>query len=114
MAECGGVGLCHAQGKGPEKPRQVSRGRHSGPHTKASDYRSLDRDLAERLLAAALSFVRGGAAVVAMPGPNADGQELVRSCGFEATPVSLRMVRGPALAQGVPQQVYGLANGAVG
>jgi GNAT superfamily N-acetyltransferase len=75
---------------------------------------AVDRDLAERLLVAALSFVRSGAIVVAMPGPNADSEELVLSWGFEATPNSLRMVRGPAVAQGVPQQVYGLANGAVG
>jgi len=75
---------------------------------------ALDRDLAERLLAAALSFAHRGPVVVAMPGPNADGEELVLSWGFEATPASLRMVRGPAVAQGAPQQVYGLANGAVG
>jgi ribosomal protein S18 acetylase RimI-like enzyme len=75
---------------------------------------ALDRDLAEGLLAAALSFVRGVAVVVAMPGPNADGQELVRSWGFEATTPSLRMVRGPVVAHGIPQQVYALANGAVG
>jgi ribosomal protein S18 acetylase RimI-like enzyme len=69
---------------------------------------------AQALLQAALAGVQGECVIVALPGPNVHGCELLRKQGFAPSPSSLRMVRGAATAQGTPEAVYGLASGAVG
>jgi len=70
---------------------------------------------------AAAELLRGAAAhlgrpltVVALPGVNRAGIALLTACGFIPTPSSLRMVRGPRVAGGRAECVYGLASGAVG
>jgi len=75
---------------------------------------SLEPDGARSLLAAGLYAAAGASVVVALPGPNLGAAELLRRRGFQETPFSLRMVRGPALATGAAGTVYGLASGAVG
>jgi ribosomal protein S18 acetylase RimI-like enzyme len=69
---------------------------------------------AGELLAAVVSFARDQTATLAVPGPNRLCQEMVRRAGFRETPSSLRMVRGAAAGCGKPENVYALANGAVG
>jgi ribosomal protein S18 acetylase RimI-like enzyme len=69
---------------------------------------------ARELLQAALASSGGQTVTLAVPGPNHLCQELVRRAGFRETPSSLRMVRGAAAGRGKPENVYALANGAVG
>jgi GNAT superfamily N-acetyltransferase len=73
-----------------------------------------DPEIAEKLLRWALAEIRGEPIVVAAPGVNREGQELLERFGFARTPSSFRMVRGPKLAGGKPECVYGIAGGAVG
>jgi ribosomal protein S18 acetylase RimI-like enzyme len=75
---------------------------------------ALDSTVAEILLATALHHLRGRSVVVGLPGPNVEGRALLERWGFTPTPSCLRMVRGPTLAPGDPQAVYGLASGAIG
>jgi ribosomal protein S18 acetylase RimI-like enzyme len=70
--------------------------------------------IAEELLRTALSELESEAVVVALPGVNTSGQELLRRYGFSETPSSFRMIRGPDLGRGSPEQVYAIANGAFG
>lgn len=69
---------------------------------------------AEELLRAALSELETETIVVALPGINASGQELLRRYGFFQTPSSFRMIRGPDCGRGSPENVYAVANGALG
>lgn len=69
---------------------------------------------AAELLDTAVARLDDGALIVAVPGPNDAGCEMLRSRGFFTTPSSLRMVRGPRTAGGQPECVYALATGAVG
>jgi ribosomal protein S18 acetylase RimI-like enzyme len=69
---------------------------------------------AHELLQAAVASSSGQTVTLAVPGPNRSSQELVREAGFRETPSSLRMVRGAAAGRGRPENVYALANGAVG
>jgi hypothetical protein len=75
---------------------------------------SLDPEGAEALLETGLHAAQGKPVVVALPGPNLAAADLLKRRGFQETPSSLRMVRGPAIARGVPATLYGLASGAVG
>jgi len=71
-------------------------------------------EAAEELLQAALFGLEGETVVVALPGVNSAGQELLRQYGFIETPPSFRMIRGPTVARGRPGNVYAIANGALG
>jgi GNAT superfamily N-acetyltransferase len=70
--------------------------------------------VAEELLGKALSEIGSETVIVALPGVNADGVELLEHFGFDETPASSRMVRGPRIAQGSPDKVYAVATGAFG
>lgn len=70
-------------------------------------------EFARDLLSAALSKAFG-ATIVALPGLNHEGVELLRNTGFHETPSSLRMRRGPVAAGGRVSTIYGLAGGAIG
>ncbi len=73
-----------------------------------------DGAAAASLLRAALS-VRGGETLTAgVPAPNPAARVLLGRLGFAPTPSSLRMVRGPLAAAGRLEQVFAIANGAVG
>jgi ribosomal protein S18 acetylase RimI-like enzyme len=69
---------------------------------------------ARELLQAAVAFVGDQTMTLAVPGPNRLGQDMVREAGFGETPSSLRMVRGAAAGRGRPENIYALANGAIG
>ena len=73
-----------------------------------------DVGVAGELLDAALGCFGDGAVILAVPGPNVACRELLASRGFFETPSSLRMVRGPDVGRGQPENVYALATGAVG
>jgi hypothetical protein len=73
-----------------------------------------DVGVAGMLLDAALGSFGHGAVILAAPGPNFECRELLASRGFFETPSSLRMVRGPDVGRGRPENVYALANGAAG
>lgn len=73
-----------------------------------------DAEIARTLLSAAGSGLPARPVVVALPGVNRMGLELLAACGFRQTPSSLRMFRGARLACGAPECVYGLAGGAIG
>ena len=73
-----------------------------------------DVGVAGMLLDAALGSFGHGAVILAVPGPNVACRELLASRGFFETPSSLRMVRGPDVGRGRPENVYALANGAAG
>lgn len=66
------------------------------------------------LLHMVLADLPDEALVVALPGPNHAGCDLLRECGFVSTPSSLRMRRGPPVAMGQPEAIFGLASGACG
>jgi ribosomal protein S18 acetylase RimI-like enzyme len=69
---------------------------------------------AEALLTASLGVAVGEPITVGVPEPNRAAQEILERLGFEPTPPSLRMVRGPRAAEGRPDLVFAIANGAVG
>lgn len=73
-----------------------------------------DPETAGELLAAALSTVADKTIVIALPGVNQAGVDLLSSVGFRRTPSSFRMIRGPAAATGMPEKVYALAGGSIG
>jgi ribosomal protein S18 acetylase RimI-like enzyme len=73
-----------------------------------------DVGVAGVLLDAALGSFGNRAMILAVPGPNLACRELLASRGFFETPSSLRMVRGPDVGRGRPENVYALANGAAG
>lgn len=70
-------------------------------------------EVASDLLSAALSKTIT-TAIVALPGINHAGVELLHDHAFRETPSSLRMLRGPVAARGLMDKVYGLAGGAIG
>ena len=73
-----------------------------------------DPDDAEALLRAALGEAVGETITVGVPEPNRAAQRVLERLGFEPTPSSLRMVRGPVRAEGRLDHLYAIANGAVG
>jgi hypothetical protein len=73
-----------------------------------------DPKSAETLLRRALSELTGESLVVALPAVNREGRELLERFGFVQTPSSFRMVRGPKLAGGKPENIYAIAGGAYG
>ena len=52
--------------------------------------------------------------VLGVPGKNARATALLESYGFGRCPSSLRMIRGPQTAAGHPENVFAIANGAMG
>jgi hypothetical protein len=52
--------------------------------------------------------------VLGVPGKNARATALLKSYGFTRCPSSLRMVHGPQTAAGHPENVFAIANGAMG
>ena len=101
-----------ADGDGPTAFLMVvrtDRGLRLGPCVAA------DARVAEELLRAALATAAAGEELtVGVPGPNTAAQEILRRLGFEPTAPSLRMVRGPRAAGGLPNRIFAIANGAVG
>lgn len=87
---------------------------HSAAGFRLGPWIAEDAEIAHDLLRAALSFTRPTPVIVAIPGANPDGIKVLETCGFQQTPSSLRMRRGPEAAAGLPQNVYGLAGGAIG
>lgn len=88
---------------------RTDRGLRLGPCVAA------DARAAEELLRAALAAVAAGEEItLGVPGPNTAAREILRRLGFEPTAPSLRMVRGPAAADGRPDRIFAIANGAVG
>jgi GNAT superfamily N-acetyltransferase len=75
---------------------------------------AVDAAAAASLLRAALSVRGGEALTVGVPAPNPAARVLLGRLGFAPTPSSLRMVRGPLAAAGRIEQVFAIANGAVG
>jgi len=86
----------------------------SGTRLRVGPWVATEPHAAAELLRAACGYAAGRPLVVAVPGPNRLGQDLLRSCGFAETPSSTRMVRGAGAAHGVPEMVYAMASGAVG
>jgi GNAT superfamily N-acetyltransferase len=73
-----------------------------------------DPEIAEVLLRQALAELQGESVIVALPGVNREGQELLERFGFVRTPSSFRMIRGPKLSGGKPESVYAIAGGGYG
>ena len=73
---------------------------------------AVDAGAARALVAAALEA--GEIATVGLPEANHQARALYEDLGFRQTASSLRMVRGPVTASGDPNQVFAIANGAVG
>jgi ribosomal protein S18 acetylase RimI-like enzyme len=73
---------------------------------------AVDAGAARALVAAALDA--GEIATVGLPESNHEARALYEDLGFRQTASSLRMVRGPMTASGDLNQVYAIANGAVG
>ena len=73
-----------------------------------------DAEAAQELLANAGCGLPSKPVIVALPGANVHGLEMLLANGFRRTPSSLRMLRGAALARGLRECVYGLAGGAIG
>ena len=71
-------------------------------------------EMARELLSIAGIGLPARPVIVAVPGVNRQGMQLLAAYGFRQTPSSLRMLRGANLARGLPDCVYGLAGGAVG
>ncbi len=75
---------------------------------------AIDRPSAEALLSAAVAGAEGEVLTVGVPAPNSDSRRMFESFGFEPTPSSRRMVRGPARSFGRPDRIFAIVNGAVG
>lgn len=73
-----------------------------------------DAAAAASLLRAALAAGVGENITVGVPAPNPAARSLLERLGFAPTPSSLRMVRGPHAAAGRLENVFAIANGAVG
>jgi ribosomal protein S18 acetylase RimI-like enzyme len=73
-----------------------------------------DAATAAALLRGALSAGAGEAITVGVPAPNPAARSLLERLGFAPTLSSRRMVRGPLAAAGRIEQVFAIANGAVG
>jgi ribosomal protein S18 acetylase RimI-like enzyme len=86
----------------------------SGAGARLGPWAAYEPQIAEEVLRTALSGLESETVVVALPGVNESGQELLRRYGFLQTPSSFRMIRGPEAGQGTPQKVYAIANGAFG
>ena len=86
----------------------------SGTGARLGPWAAYEPQIADELLRTALSELESETVVVALPGVNKNGQELLRRYGFIQTPSSFRMVRGPEKGRGSPEKVYAIANGAFG
>jgi ribosomal protein S18 acetylase RimI-like enzyme len=76
---------------------------------------AVDARAAEELLRGAVTIaVAGEAITLGVPGPNPEARSILERLGFEPTPSSLRMVRGPAAAAGRLDRIFAISNGAVG
>jgi predicted N-acetyltransferase YhbS len=74
-----------------------------------------DATAAVRLLRAARRTSEPGQPLtLGVPAPNGAARELLLASGFEPTPSSLRMIRGPRAAGGRPELVFAIGGGAVG
>lgn len=73
-----------------------------------------DRPSAGALLSAVLANAEGEVLTVGVPGPNREARRILESLGFEPTPSSRRMVRGPIRCCGLPNRIFAITNGAVG
>ncbi len=88
---------------------RTDRGLRLGPCAAA------DARAAEELLRAAVTTAAAGEGItLGVPGPNPEARSILEHLGFEPTPPSLRMVRGPVAAEGRPDCIFAIANGAVG
>jgi ribosomal protein S18 acetylase RimI-like enzyme len=99
-------------GQGPLKGYLVVQ--HSAAGSRIGPSVAVESRVAEELLQTALSELPNGPVVVALPGVNREGCALLERYGFVPTPSSYRMARGPAVAQGRPENVYAIAGGALG
>jgi hypothetical protein len=87
---------------------RTDRGVRIGPGAAA------DPAAAEALLTAAVAAFPGEPLSVGVPAPARATIATLERLGFEPTPPSLRMVRGRRTAEGRPEQVLAIANGALG
>ena len=72
----------------------------------------VDARAAEELLRAAVTTAAAGEGItLGVPGPNPEARSILEHLGFEPTPPSLRMVRGPVAAEGRPDCIFAIANG---
>jgi ribosomal protein S18 acetylase RimI-like enzyme len=72
------------------------------------------RDVAEALLQSVLAQWQDTTIVLGVPSPNQHAVKLFESYGFERTPSSFRMVYGEPVAFGRPENIFAIANGAMG
>jgi predicted N-acetyltransferase YhbS len=75
---------------------------------------AVDSGTAEELLRGALSSAREQNFTVGVPIANQKSCRLLLEAGFRPTPSSWRMIRGPRVAEGRLDRVFGIAGGAVG
>jgi ribosomal protein S18 acetylase RimI-like enzyme len=73
-----------------------------------------DRQAAETLLQSILGDWAGTTIALGVPAPNRDAVELLESYGFMRSPSCLRMICGERIAVGRPENIYAIANGAMG
>lgn len=76
---------------------------------------AVDARAAEELLGSAVATAAAAAEItLGVPGRNPEAVSILERLGFEPTAPSLRMVRGPLAAVGLPSRNFAIANGAVG
>ena len=75
---------------------------------------AIDRAVAETLLSAVLGDYPDRAVVLGVPGVNRAAVDMFEGCGFTQTRSSLRMLRGEAAASSDADNVFAIANGAMG
>jgi ribosomal protein S18 acetylase RimI-like enzyme len=73
-----------------------------------------DEQAARTLLEAVLADTADEPVAVGVPGVNKSAAALLESSGFRRSDPCLRMIRGPIAGAGQPQNIYGIANGAMG
>jgi ribosomal protein S18 acetylase RimI-like enzyme len=73
-----------------------------------------DRRAAETLLQSILAEWPSATAILGVPSVNSRAVELLESCGFERAPSCRRMVFGERAGAGRPENVFAIANGAMG
>jgi ribosomal protein S18 acetylase RimI-like enzyme len=85
-----------------------SQGVRIGPWIAADD------ETAQALLRAILADWPGTGIILGVPSRNPRVPELLAPHGFERVACCLRMVHGPAAGEGRPEEVFAIANGAMG
>jgi ribosomal protein S18 acetylase RimI-like enzyme len=73
-----------------------------------------DRGAAETLLDSILADWASTTIVLGLPAPNRTAVGLLESAGFRGTPSCLRMVYGDRAGAGHPENIFAIANGAMG